>query len=76
MKEGRCLGSLGEDQLNIKVDVRCAGQQFDLDEVGTIGGLFGHGHGPSVYTKCEKILDHLNGLLASKEGSCFTELFL
>jgi hypothetical protein len=57
LKEGSHFGNLGMDELNIKMDVRCAGPQYQ----GTSGGLFGHGHGPSVYTKCRKILEQLRG---------------
>jgi hypothetical protein len=57
LKEGSHFGNLGVGELNIKMDVRCAGPQYDLDEVGTSGGLFGHGHGHSVYTTCRNILD-------------------
>ena len=68
LKEGSCLGKLGMYELNSEMDVRCAGPQYDLDEVGTVGGLFGRGHGPSVCTKCEKILDHLKGCLPVTKG--------
>jgi len=57
----KLLEKSGVDELNIEMHIRCAGPQYDVDEVGTIGGLFERVHGPSVYTKCEKILDHLKG---------------
>ena len=76
LKEASHFGNLGVDELSIKMDVRSAGPQDDLDEVGTSGGLCGHCYGPLAYSKCKKNSGPVEGLLACNEGSCVTELFV
>jgi len=60
-------------RLKFKIWEGVVGNGWSWLRIGTVGGHFEYGDGPSGSKICEKFLDYLQNHLTSQEGLCSME---